>query len=91
MGFPGGWEWFVILLIALLIFGSRLPSVMRSLGSSVNEFKRGLSEEPTDDKDTESGKELAEGSEEEEAVAAGEQDEGPTAEEQTEKADHVTA
>lgn len=29
-------------LIALLLFGSRLPSTMRSLGKSVNEFKRGL-------------------------------------------------
>ncbi len=43
-GFPGGWEWFVILLIALLLFGSRLPMVMRSLGKSAREFKKGIEE-----------------------------------------------
>lgn len=41
---PGGFEWLVILLIALLLFGSRLPSVMRSLGRSVTEFKKGMRE-----------------------------------------------
>ena len=42
--FTGHWEWFVILLIAVLLFGSRLPKVMRSLGRSAVEFKRGLKE-----------------------------------------------
>ncbi len=37
-------ELIVILFVAILIFGNRLPSVIRSLGSSVNEFKRGLHE-----------------------------------------------
>ena len=30
---PGGWEWLIILIVALLIFGKRLPEVMKSLGS----------------------------------------------------------
>ena len=34
----------VILLVALLIFGKRLPDVMRALGSSVREFKQGLAD-----------------------------------------------
>lgn len=41
-GLPGGIEWIIIGLIALLIFGKRLPEVMRSLGKGINEFKRGM-------------------------------------------------
>lgn len=37
-----GWEWLVILVIALLVFGARLPQVARSLGKSINEFKKGV-------------------------------------------------
>ncbi|MEE9200192.1 MAG: twin-arginine translocase TatA/TatE family subunit [Candidatus Brocadiales bacterium] len=39
---PGGWEWIVILIVALLIFGKRLPDVMRSLGKGIVEFKKGV-------------------------------------------------
>lgn len=38
----GGWELMLIAFVALLFFGNRLPSVMRSLGKSVTEFKHGL-------------------------------------------------
>jgi len=43
-GLPGSGEWLIVLIVALLIFGSRLPSVMHSLGKSINEFKRGMAE-----------------------------------------------
>lgn len=32
----------IVLVIALLLFGNRLPNVMRSLGKSVVEFKKGV-------------------------------------------------
>ena len=38
----GPWEVAIIGGVALLIFGNRLPSVMRSLGKSVTEFKKGM-------------------------------------------------
>ena len=46
--FPGGWEWIIVLVIALLIFGPRLPSVMRSIGKSITEFKKGMKETEDD-------------------------------------------
>ena len=32
----------VVLIIVLLLFGNRLPAMMRSLGVGVTEFKKGL-------------------------------------------------
>jgi sec-independent protein translocase protein TatA len=46
---PGLWELLIVGVIVLLLFGSRLPSVMRSLGSSVVEFKKGINEADNDD------------------------------------------
>jgi sec-independent protein translocase protein TatA len=35
-------HWVIIAAIVFLLFGNRLPSVMRSLGQGVVEFKKGL-------------------------------------------------
>ncbi len=39
----GHWELVIVAIIVLLLFGNRLPSVMRSLGRGVVEFKKGVS------------------------------------------------
>ena len=40
----GPWQLMIFALVVLLLFGSRLPQTMRSLGKSVNEFKKGIKE-----------------------------------------------
>jgi sec-independent protein translocase protein TatA len=39
---PGPWEIIIIVVVALLLFGRRLPEVGRSLGRGIVEFKKGL-------------------------------------------------
>lgn len=41
-GSPGPMELLIIGIVILILFGNRLPSVMRSLGRGVVEFKKGL-------------------------------------------------
>jgi len=40
--FLSHWEILIVLGIALLLFGNRLPSIMRSVGLSIVEFKKGV-------------------------------------------------
>jgi len=39
---PGPFEWVVIGIVAVLLFGKRLPEVGRQLGQGIVEFKKGL-------------------------------------------------
>ena len=54
-GMPGHLELLIIGVVILLLFGNRLPSVMRSLGRGVVEFKQGLRGIESDLNDSGSG------------------------------------
>ena len=41
-GLMGYWELLVILAVAVLLFGKRIPAIARGIGGSVVNFKRGL-------------------------------------------------
>jgi sec-independent protein translocase protein TatA len=47
-GSPGVGEILVIGMIAVVLFGKRLPEVARSVGKSYNQFRRGLSDIQSD-------------------------------------------
>ncbi len=38
----GSWELMILMVIALLLFGKRLPEVARNLGKGMMEFKKGM-------------------------------------------------
>ena len=50
---PNHMELVIIAIVALLLFGHRLPSVMKSLGSSIKMFKSGMNEEDEEEEEEE--------------------------------------
>ncbi len=45
LGNLNGWEWVVILVVVLLLFGGKkIPELMRGIGKGVHSFKQGLND-----------------------------------------------
>jgi sec-independent protein translocase protein TatA len=43
---PSGWEWIVVLIIVILIFGvGRLSKIGEDLGAGIRAFRKGLSDD----------------------------------------------
>jgi sec-independent protein translocase protein TatA len=42
-------EMIIVMVIVLVLFGHRLPSVMRSMGRGIKEFKEGVNDSTSDD------------------------------------------
>ena len=51
----GTTEFLIVLVVILLLFSYKLPSLARSLGRSIVEFKKGVKELDDDSKNDESG------------------------------------
>ena len=46
MGFPGGMELVIILVIVILLFGAKkIPDLAKGLGTGIKEFKKATKEE----------------------------------------------
>ena len=57
LGFVGPWQWIIIGLAILLLFGGKkLPELMKGLGTGIKEFKNATSEEEEEDKKKEADK-----------------------------------
>ena len=54
----GIWEWVIIFLVVLLLFGGKkIPELMKGLGKGVRSFKEGVKEVEKEIDDTSAGKE----------------------------------
>lgn len=51
LAIPGGWEWIVIILVIVLLFGGRkIPELMKGLGQGMKEFKKARNEDKQEEK-----------------------------------------
>ena len=52
LGFMGGYEWILIALVVLLLFGGRkIPELMKGIGGGIKEFKNATKDDQEEDKD----------------------------------------
>ena len=52
LGMVGPWQWIIIGLAILLLFGGKkLPELMKGLGGGIKEFKKATQEEDDEKKD----------------------------------------
>jgi len=57
LGFVGPWQWIIIGLAILLLFGGRkLPELMKGLGTGIKEFKDATKEDETEEEKKEPSK-----------------------------------
>jgi sec-independent protein translocase protein TatA len=52
---PQGWEWIIILVVVLLLFGGKkIPELMKGIGKGIRGFKDGMKEIENDIKSDDS-------------------------------------
>ncbi len=50
LGFAGGYEWIIVIVAILILFGGRkIPELMKGLGQGMREFKNARKEGEKDD------------------------------------------
>jgi len=55
LGFVGPWQWIIIGLAILLLFGGKkIPELMKGIGGGIKEFKKATEEDENETKSTES-------------------------------------
>jgi sec-independent protein translocase protein TatA len=52
MGITGWWQWVIVLVIVLLLFGrGKIPELMGDVAKGVKNFRKGLSDDDSDTKE----------------------------------------
>ena len=52
MGITGWWQWVIVLVIVLLLFGrGKIPELMGDVAKGIKNFRKGLSDESNEAKD----------------------------------------
>ena len=64
MGMIGHWEWILIVVVLVLLFGGKkIPELAKGIGLGIKEFKKAKNEHYTDTDDEKEAKKLKESAE----------------------------